>query len=388
MSRAYLLVLGAALCCYAALGAVLRLLHDLDLGPATLGVAAGAPALAAVATRPLGGRLADRRGPARVLAAGAATMAVAAPLALARGTGPLIASRMAVGAGEGLMMSAAVAWLLVLAGPGRQGRALGHIGLANYGGLTLGPLMAEGLGSPRAVIAASALLPLAALGIAAGLRDPAPAAGGAGSAAGRTTPPPAPPPPPPLRDVAAAALRPGLGLLLVNVGYAGLVAFGTPAARAHGAAAGTAGLLLPVFAATVLLARTAGASVPDRLGASRTLMSCAPASALGLLLVATASGAPLLVAGAAVLGAGQALAVPALGLLVLAEVPDGARGAAAGAFFAFFDLGVGLGGTGLGLVARAGGAPAAMVTAAAAVLLVPAVSRPLRRSTRRSGARA
>jgi hypothetical protein len=38
------------------------------------------------------------------------------------------------------MVSAAVLWLLVLAGPPRRGMALGHIGLANYAGLTVGPL--------------------------------------------------------------------------------------------------------------------------------------------------------------------------------------------------------------------------------------------------------
>jgi len=99
----------------------------------------------------LGGRLADRVGPRVPLIAGAVTMAAAAvPAAVSATLGAFVASRLAVGVGGGLMMSAAVLWLLRLAGPGRRGRALGHIGLANYGGLAVGPLVAGALGGVAA----------------------------------------------------------------------------------------------------------------------------------------------------------------------------------------------------------------------------------------------
>src|SRR5215212_3453586 len=125
----YLAVLGGALACYAALGAVLRLLGHLALGPATLGLAVGAPALTAVLARPLGGRLGDRYGPRIVVLGGTGAMALAGlPLLAGHPTGVLVASRLGAGAGEGVMMSAAVLWLLRLAGEGRRGRALGHIG--------------------------------------------------------------------------------------------------------------------------------------------------------------------------------------------------------------------------------------------------------------------
>jgi hypothetical protein len=54
--RSYLAVLGGALACYAALGAVLRLLPHLALGSELLGLTVGAPALTAVLARPLGAR--------------------------------------------------------------------------------------------------------------------------------------------------------------------------------------------------------------------------------------------------------------------------------------------------------------------------------------------
>ena len=136
-ATAYHRVLAAALLCYAALGAVLRVLPGhlgaLGAGPLAIGLAVGAPAITGLVARPGGGRLADRLGPRPVLAAGALVMASGVAPAVVDSVAAQVGSRLLVGAGEGLMMSAAVLWLLRLAGPGRRGRALGHIGLANYG---------------------------------------------------------------------------------------------------------------------------------------------------------------------------------------------------------------------------------------------------------------
>jgi MFS family permease len=119
-----------------------------------------------------------------------------------------IASRLLVGAGEGLMMSAAVLWLLRLGGPERRGRALGHIGLANYGGLACGPLLADAVGGYGSVLAIAAVLPL--LGAAIRPRGAPAAAGAERDGAG----------------LLQATAWPGVGLMLVNIGYAALLAFG------------------------------------------------------------------------------------------------------------------------------------------------------------------
>lgn len=352
--RSYLAVLGAAVLCYAALGAVLRILPELVSDRAALGLLVGAPAITGVLARPLGGRLADRVDPVRVVLGGALAMAVGVLPALAwSGTAVLLLSRLIVGAGEGAMMAATVLWLLRLAGPERRGQALGHIGLANYAGLTIGPLLADALGLARdRVLVAAALLPLlgAALALAAerprAERTPTAAHGGDGGA---------------LR----AVLVPGIALTLVNIGYVAFLAFG-------GTAAGTA-LVVPVFAVGVIATRTLGARLPDRLGGRRTVLFAAPVAAGGLLVVALASGGALALAGTLLLALGQGFAVPGLGLLALAGVPGERQGAAAGLFFAFFDAGVGLGGPLAGVVAGLTTPQGALAAAAAAVLCAGAV---------------
>jgi predicted MFS family arabinose efflux permease len=60
-----------------------------------------------------------------------------------------------------------------LAGPTHRGRALGHIGLANYAGLAVGPPLAQlvGAGQPARVLVLAASLPLLAAALAATLRS-------------------------------------------------------------------------------------------------------------------------------------------------------------------------------------------------------------------------
>jgi predicted MFS family arabinose efflux permease len=265
------------------------------------------------------------------------------PLLFGDPTWLLLASRLAAGAGEGVMMSATVLWLLRLAGEERRGRALGHIGLANYGGLTLGPLLTDALGHQSTpVFAAAAVLPLVGGLPALVLRSPPqPHGGGAHVDA---------------RDLLALTLRPGLGLMLVNVGYVALLAFGGYVA---------------LFAAVVILMRTAGGGIPDRFGAARTLWIAAPAAAVGLAVVGESA---LAIAGVILLGAGQALAVPSLGLLALSRVPPARHGAAAGLFFAWFDAGVGLGGPAVGLLASVSGPSGALLGGAVAVAFAAPVA--------------
>src|SRR5207249_3539822 len=135
-------------------------------------------------------------------------------------------------------------------------------------------------------------------------------------------------------DLVRTVVRPGIGLTLVNFGYVALLSFGTQAASERGVSG--AALVVPVFALTVIAARTAGARIPDQVGARNTLAAAAPAAGAGLVAAAYAPGTPATILAVTLLAAGQALAVPALGMLALARVPAARQGAAAGLFFAFF----------------------------------------------------
>jgi predicted MFS family arabinose efflux permease len=388
IDRTYVGALGAAVVCYAALGAVVGILpryvpDRLGGGSLAIGLAVGAPALTGLLARPAGGRLADRIGPFSPLAGGALVMAAGAvPAALSASLWLLLASRLLVGAGEGVMMAATVLWLLRLAGPERRGRALGHIGLANYVGLSLGPLLADALGgvsASRAVLWAAAALPLLGAGLAdlarrtgraevalRGRRD----AGARDAASTRRL----------LRLTAPA----GVGLLLVNIGYVSVLSFGAAVARTRGT--GLEAAILPVFAAAIVFMRTAGGGIPDRLGGRRTVAVFAGLEALGLVVYAGAGTAALALGALIVLSVGQAMAVPGLGLLALARVRPNDQGAAAGLFFAWFDGGVGLGGPAVGAVASlagpGGGLRAAAGAVAVAVLVAAAAARPAARSHR------
>jgi MFS family permease len=162
--------------------------------------------------------------------------------------------------------------------------------------------------------------------------------------------------------------RPGVGLLLVNIGYVAVLSFGAAVVSSHGL--GIAALIVPVFGIGVIISRVALGSLPDRLGAARVLAMAAVVEAGGLALFAVAASSVLSIAALAVLSVGQGLAVPSLGVLAVADVPVKERGAASGAFFAWFDAGVGLGGPAVGLVARLSSPEAALIAAGIAVASV------------------
>ncbi|MBV8216902.1 MAG: MFS transporter, partial [Solirubrobacterales bacterium] len=364
----YLIVFSTAVLCYAALGAVLGILpeyvHSLGGGAVLVGFAVGAPALTGAAGRPFGGRLADHLGPARIVVAGAIVMAIGTIPAFVHSLVLLIVSRLTVGAGEAAMMAATVLWLLRLAGPKRRGRAMGHVGLANYAGLTVGPLLAQALSGdqhPSRVWIAAAILPLVAA-VSAAVLGRSPDRGVAPEPAEQESEPD----PAEQRSTLRATLRPGLGLMLVNFGYVAVLSFGAAAATEQGT--GIASLVIPVFGVGVIASRTVLAGIPDRFGAARTLTVAVSLEAAGLAGMAATTSPAVAVGALVVMAVGQGLAVPSLGLLALASVPPSRHGRTAGAFFAYFDAGVGLGGPVVGLAARAADPTGGLFAAAGAVL--------------------
>jgi MFS family permease len=333
-----------------AVGAVLPVIPryvrgPLDSGNVVVGVAVGAFALTALASRPLAGHVADLHGRRPVVVVGALLAATAGLLYLVpAGLAGLIGARLVLGAGEGMVFTAGATWVVDLAPPDRRGRVIGLYGLAVWSGLSLGPPIGDTLlraSSYEAVWAFSAICPF--LGALVALRIPDPHR------------PSSEPEKRPL--LALESVRPGIGISLASVGFAAMASFIVLHLEAQGSGHGT--VAFTAFAATVVLTRLVGGDLPDRIGPLRCAAGAAGLEAVALALIALAESLPLALAGAVGMGMAFALLYPSLSLVAINSVSESRRGSALGTFTAFFDIGVGLGAVLAGIAAALGGYPAA-----------------------------
>lgn len=354
---------------FLAVGCVLPILPRYVHGPigsgdVAVGVVIGAFAVSAVVTRPWAGRAADRRGRRSVVIAGLIAMGVAgALLFVPAGVPGLIGARLVLGIGEGLLYTAAAAWIVDLSPEDRRGQSLGLFGLAVWGALSLGPLLGEGLyalGGFSLVWAVSAAVPLVGAWVAAQRADSAPAVV---SDSNRGEPGSWLP-----REV----VGPGIALALANVGYATMASFVVLLLAERGAGHGAT--VFTSFAVAVVCTRLLLGSLPDRIGPRPSSVFACCAEAAGLALIALASSWPVAALGGVVMGIGFSLLFPSLAVAVIARVPESRRGGALGGFTAFFDIGVGLGAPLAGALAALGGYGLAFWCAAAAALVAAAIS--------------
>jgi len=366
-------VFSATLLCFLAIGAVLPILPRYVRGPVgagdvAVGVVIGAFAITALVSRPLGGRIADHRGRKAVHTWGMLICALGgALLFLPSGVPGLLLARLVVGFGDGWVFTAGVTWIVDLSPSARRGQAIGIFGLAIWGGLTFGSVVGQAmftLGGYDAVWAFAALSPLAGVVLARTIDEGSPHAQPvaeevAAAELGLTPAEEAPdergatPGPERRRWVPREAIRPGVALALANAGYGTMAAFVVLLLDQRGIGHGAA--TFTIFAASVVLSRLVVGALPDRIGPRRTAFGAGLVEACGLALVGAANSWPVAIAGAVVMGAGMSLVFPSLALIVVRRVGERGRGAAMGAFTAFFDLGVGLGAPFAGLVASLGG---------------------------------
>ncbi len=350
-----------ALLCFVAIGAALPTLPTFVRGPlgasdVAVGIVVGAFALTSVVCRPLAGRQSDRRGRRVVMLAGTFAMTAGGVLYLvAHSVLALILARLVVGAGEGTVYTAGATWAIDLAPEDRRGFALGLFGLAVWGGLSLGPLAGELLRSHAgydAVWTLTAALPATAALIATRLPEPQAPALDPQSEREALLP--------------HAARRPGLALALANIGYAALAGFVVLALKERGISGGAT--VFTAFAVAVFASRLVLSRVPDRAGARPTATAAGLLEALGLTVIAAANSLGVALLGALIVGVGFSMLFPSLALMVVGEINDDRRGTTMGAFTAFFDIGVGLGGPIAGLTAAVAGYRAVFYLSAAAAL--------------------
>jgi MFS family permease len=125
------------------------------------------------------------------------------------------------------------------------------------------------------------------------------------------------------------------------------------------------GLVFATFAVVVIVVRSAGARIPDLLGARRTAQLALACLAAGMTTIAAWHSIEGLFVGTVIFSPGQALAFPALMAFTVRNAPPTERSAAVGTISAFVDLAFGLGAFSLGGIVAAAGYREAFLTAAA-----------------------
>jgi MFS family permease len=346
--RPYAAMFGGIFFCLLGVGASLAtlpffVLQELNGNKVEVGVVTAAIAVAAVISRPIAGRIADRHGYKPVMLCGATICALAGVAYYASVDVPvLVAIRILHGIGEGTVYTSGAAWLVRLCPVERRGRVVGLYGTCMWLGITLGAFF--GTVAMR-VSGFSAVWGLCVVVGLLGLLSVAPR-----RAPERT-------------EVTAArasilpvsTVVPGIALSLAALGYAALSAFVALHMAARGVHNGIAAF--NAFGVTYVGVRLFIGNVPDRFGARQVAFWSALVEAVGLVIVAVAHDLVTVVAGGLIMGAGLSLLFPALALLVINRTDPSQQGAALGGFTSFWDIGLAVGGPFAGLVANVSSYP-------------------------------
>jgi len=345
-TKAFVMVAIAELAYFTADGVLLPALPRYVEGPlgggnVHVGIVAGAFSLSAFFLRPFAGRQADLRGRRLLMVIGASIFSLSVMGYLVADSIPvLFVMRLLTGVGEALFFVAALAANVDLAPPERRGEAFSFASLALYVGLGVGPfigeMMIDRFGYDAAWLTSIGLAITAA---ALALRLPVM----------RPEVDEAAPEQANHRLVHPAGLLPGLVLLATIWGMAGFLTFVPLYALDLGMSG--AGLVIGLFSGIVVVIRSVGATIPDRIGAARATRIALVLTAVGLAVVGVVQTPTGLIAGTVVFGIGVALFTPALFTVAVEGVPANERGAVMGTTSAFLDVGLGVGPATLGVVA-------------------------------------
>ncbi|HZB04263.1 MAG TPA: MFS transporter [Actinomycetota bacterium] len=340
-------------------------------GNIAVGLVVGAFSLSAFFLRPGAGAVGDRRGRRILMVVGASVFGLSVAGYLVATSIPLlVAMRLLTGVGEALFFVGALSANVDLAPPERRGEAFSFASLALYIGIGAGPFLGE-LVIDQVGFRAAWLTAIGLTGVAIvlALRLPRMVPAAEEAAQGRH------------RLIHRDGILPGLVLLATVWGMAGFLAFVPLYALDLGMDG--AGPVLGLFSGIVVLIRSVGARIPDRLGSARATRISLTLSTVGLATVGLWHTAAGLVIGTGVMAVGVALFTPALFALAVEGVPPNERGSVVGTTSAFLDLAFGLGPATLGFVATAvgrGGTFLAGASVAAAGLILVYATRLGRRT--------
>jgi MFS family permease len=317
----------------------------LDGGTTLSGLVISLAAVASMVAMPVAGMLGDRRGYRAVALTGGVLAALGmAVLAVEPSLWGAGLGRVLFGLGNAAAMTLVMTWLVAMTPAVQRGKALSIFGLSVWIGLALGPQIGAAVNQaigPVAVFVVCAALELATATLIACLprppRPPRPP----------RSAPADPASPSPRRAVAvwrtflavwvpgvvAAAAWCGEGLMLGFL-IVHFEAWGVPASGLTGAAS-----VFAVFSVSVIVARIALASLPDRIGPLRSTAISLCALAAGLAALGFARSFWVAAVGAAIIGIGFSPLYPSLTMLATRGLTVRNRALGLGLFSSFTSVG-------------------------------------------------
>lgn len=318
-------------------------------GESAAGFAASSFVVGATAARVVAGHVVDSLGRRRVLLASLVVVTLACLAYLPTASlGALVALRMVHGAAYALASTAVMTLVQSVIPPSRRAEGTGYFALGTTLATALGPalglLIVDAAGYPGMFWATAAV---AALGLVFGLVL-------------RIPDTPAAARPHLLRDfrlggiLHPAVLPIGVFMLLVGVGYAGVITYLNGYAEERGLTAG-AGLFFLAYAAVMLVMRFVLGRLQDRRGDNIVVGIGVVAFAASLVVLAVARQDAVVVLAGALAGLGYGTLMPAAQAIAVRLVPPTQLGTGISTVYLGVDVGIGLGPVALGgLLAAAG----------------------------------
>ena len=309
--------------------------HTLHGTDQDVGFVVGVFSFVALAGRLVSGPLADRRGRKISFLTGLFCCALAgAAYLLPLGIAGAYLGRILQGFGEACLYTGAAAWAVEVTGVERSGRTLSYLSSGIWGGISMGPVVGQWLGSFERAAAMQIAAAVVAFLVVTQVREEYHPHE---HDADRGWLPP-------------GMLAPGVALGLVNVHYPVVTGFLVLHLQSHGNAAGPTAF--SAYALMILLSRFFLGGLPDRIRPSITFFGGLVFMAAGLLVLATGPGRTLAIAGTALLGFGFSFPWGAIASMVLRRAHPSQRGRAVGVLTAFYDLFVGVSSFAAGWVAH------------------------------------
>ncbi|PZU09760.1 MFS transporter [Sphingomonas sp.] len=336
---------------------------DMGFSAATAGLAISVQYVATIVSRGMVGPMVDTSGPRRAILIGLLCGAASGAILLAASRFAatpslaltiLFASRIALGFGESLVGTGAIAWGIGRTGSEHTARIISWNGIATYGAIAAGApagVLLFHLGGMTAVG-----LALAATGIA-GVAFVWPQPATRTIQAERM----------PYAAVFARVLPYGAALGLGGIGFGVIGSFISLYYSDHGWPA--AWIAISSFGVAFVLARLLFVGSIARHGGLAVALAFLAVETMGLMMIWLAGIPAVAALGSAIAGFGFALIFPALGMVVVDLVPPQNRGAAIGAYSMFTDIALCITGPAAGILAGSAGFTAPFLFGGVASLL-------------------